>query len=657
MAKKDEKLDTENAELNQKIESLMGPTESGEPPIENVPIEHIPGMTPREVTGAPEVPRSKGKNDTPEDAKEKETEEPQKSEPEIIEPEETKESETDPELDEAVDDIAESDSDKLLKVEDKEREFAATPPPKKSFGAKVKNFFKAWWGNRIARNTTIVAIILLLVGLVAYPTTRYFILNTAGVRAKASVKVIDNSTQQPLKNVSVTVGGQNATTNDEGVVKLEKVKLGSTQLVIKKRAFATVDKKVVLGWGSNPLGEAKLEPTGVQYTFKAVDFLSNKPIQNAEAVSGESSAFADKDGKIVLTLDKDEADSSEATIKAKNYRDEKLELGDDMNEREVKMVPAHKHAFVSKRSGKLDVYKIDVDGTNEEIALAGSGAERDDMVLVPHPTDNVIAVVSTRDNQRNRDGYLLSTLNLVNLEDNKVTTAGKSERIQVVGWGNGRLVYIQIAEGASANNPKRHRLMSYDVEKEESQELAAANYFNDVLMANNIIYYAPAAAQQNGADVSLFRINPDGNNKQVVYNKETWNIFRTSFDQLTIAVQQDWYEYSLQTQKAPTKITPPPNPKSRIYINSPNGTRSIWMDTRDGKGALIVYSTADKKEEVVKSQSGLKYPAAWVSDDTLVYRINTDQETADYVLNLSGGEPKKLRDVTNTSGIDNWYYY
>lgn len=657
MAKKDENLDTDKTELNQKIESLMGPTENGEPPVENVPIEHIPGMESKEVSGAPEVPGSSKKSASAVEPEEKSVEEPIANEPEVIEPEETQESETDADLDEAVDDIAESDSDKLLKVEDREREFAAAPPPKKSFGTKVKNFFKAWWGNRIARNTTIVAIILILIGIVAYPTTRYFLLNTAGVRAKASVTVIDNSTQQPLKNVSVSVGGQTGTTDDEGNVKLSKVKLGSSQLVIKKRAFATVDKKVVLGWGSNPLGEAKLEPAGVQYTFKVVDFLSNKPIENAEAVSGESSAFADQEGKIVLTLDKDEADSSEATIKAKNYRDEKLELGEDTSEREVKLVPAHKHAFVSKRSGKLDVYKIDVDGTNEEIALAGSGAERDDMVIVPHPTDNVIAVVSTRDNQRNKDGYLLSTLNLVSLTDNKVTTVGKSERVQVIGWSGTRLVYIQIAEGASATNPKRHRLMSYDMQKEESQELASANYFNDVLMANSVVYYAPAAAHQNGADVSLFRTNPDGSNKQVVYNKEAWNVFRTSYDQLTIAVQQDWYEYSLLTQKAPNKITPPANPSSRIYITSPDGKRSIWMDTRDGKGAMIVYDTESKKEEVVKTQSGLKYPASWVSDDTLVYRINTDQETADYVLNLSGGDPKKLRDVTNTSGIDNWYYY
>lgn len=653
MKKKDEQQKDlgANADLNQKIESLMGPTETGEPPVQNVPIEHIPGIKPEaEVTSAPELP------DAPAEQAEKTAEESAKQ-PEVIEPTKEEPTNSDPDLDKVVDEIAESDSDKLLKVEDKERALAAAPQPKKSFGQKVKNFFKAWWGNPKSRNATLVFIVLVIIGLVAYPTTRYFLLNTAGVRAKASVMVLDNSTQQPLKNVTVTVGGQTAATDENGKVQLEKVKLGSTQLVIKKRAFATIDKKIVLGWGSNPLGEAKLEPAGVQYTFKLSDFLSGNPIEKAEAVSGESSAFSDKDGKLVLTLDKDQADANEVTIKAKDYRDEKRALGDDMSEQQISMVPSHKHAFVSKRSGKLDVYKIDVDGTNEEVVLAGSGAEQDDMVIVPSSSDNNIAVVSTRDNQRNGDGYLLHVLNVINLDDNKVTTVARSERIQIIGWSSGRLVYVQIAEGASGTNPKRHRLMSYDLEKEESQELASANYFNDVLMANNTIYYAPAAAYQNGSDVSLFKISPDGTNKQSVYSKETWNIFRTDFEQLTIAVQQDWFEYSLLTQKAPNKITPPANPRSRIYINSPDGKRSIWIDSRDGKGALIVYNTSEKKETVAKTESGLKYPANWVSNDTLVYRIATDQETADYVINLSGGEAKKIRDVTNTGGIDNWYYY
>jgi hypothetical protein len=641
------KFEATQEELNQKIEAIMGPTATGEKPVDEETPAKLPAE--KEIASAPEIPE-KPAGPAPEpvhDAPAKEA----TAEPEPTAP-------NDPELETAVDEIAASESDELLKVEDKEKALAEAPPPKKTFGQKLKSFFKAWWGTPKYRNATLIVLFLTLIGLAVYPTTRYFILNTAGVRSKASIKVVDNSTQQPLKNVQIIVGGANGATDEEGVAHVSKVKLGSTKLVIKKRAFAPVEKNIVVGWGSNPLGDVKLDPAGVQYTFKVSDFLSDKPVEKAEAVSGESSAFSDKDGKIVLTLDKEDVNVNDVTIKAKNYRDEKRELSENNEvEESIKMVPAHKHAFVSKRSGKLDVYKIDVDGSNESIALAGSGAERDDMTLAPHPTENIVAVVSTRDNQRNKDGFLLSTLNLVNLSDNKVTTITRTEKVEVIGWANDRFVYVEVAAGTSANNPKRNKLMSYDPAKNEAKELASANYFNDILLASNTIYYAPSSAFQNGSDTSLFRVNSDGTNKQTVFNKETWNIFRTSYDQLTLAIQQDWYTYDLGSQKTPSRTVPPANPKTRVYISNPDNDKSVWIDQRDGKGALLMYEPESKKETTLKSQSGLKYPTYWVSNNTLVYRVNTEQETADYVFNIDGGQPKKIRDVTNTGGVDKWYYY
>src|SRR5690606_12406641 len=107
----------------------------------------------------------------------------------------------------------------------------------------------------------------------------------------------------PLKNVTVSMAGQSGQTDSEGYVKLSKLKLGKTELKIERRAFATTSKQVTLGWGSNPLGDYVLTPTGLQYSFRVTDFLSNKPIEKAEAVSGYASAFSNENGEILLTLD------------------------------------------------------------------------------------------------------------------------------------------------------------------------------------------------------------------------------------------------------------------------------------------------------------------------------------------------------------------
>ncbi len=562
-------------------------------------------------------------------------------------------------LDSAVDDVTLDESNELLSDQDKEVTEAFIPDKNRSLKQKFKDFFKDLWQNPKKRWSLIVGTTVLLIAVFVVPPSRYFMLNTVGVRSSASITVLDESTSQPLKNVTVKLSGVEAKTDDDGIAKLEKLKLGNTQLVIQKRAFAETSKNITLGWGSNPLGEEKIKPVGVQYSFDVKDFLSGQPIEKAEAISGEYSAFSDEKGRVVLTIDQPGEDVIEITVKASNYRDEPVDQETEKKDvQPVAMVPARKQVFVSKRSGKYDVYQIDVDGKNEQLVLSGTGNERDDMSLVPSPDENMAALVSSRDSTRNEDGFLLSTLTLIDMNGNETTTESitKSERVQIIGWSGSQLVYVKIAEGASASTPDRHRLIVYNVETGESKEVAKTNYFNDVLMIGDDIYYAPSGAYQEGGQ-GLYKVNAKGENQKIVFNSEVWNLFRTDYDTVMFSVQADWYEYDLASSKVLAASGPPVAQVTRIYIDGPEKKRSLWVDQRDGKGALVAYDTESKEEKVVKMQSGLTYPVLWVSPSTVVYRINTDQETADYVVNINGGEPKKIVDVTNTGGIDKWYYY
>jgi hypothetical protein len=562
----------------------------------------------------------------------------------------------DPDLDKAVDDIATKEGDELLAVEDEAIEEAYSKDEKKpTILSKIKNFFadpkKRW--------TVIIIVGLLITAVLAVPNSRYFVLNKAGVRSSASLKVLDESTQQPLKNVAVTLNGQSGITDDEGVVKLSRLKLGRSDLKIERVAFATITKSITVGWGSNPLGDFKLTPVGLQYSFHVVDFLSGTAIQKAEAISGTASAFSDEKGEILLTLDSKTEDKVSVTIKAEGYRDETLiASSDDTANKDIKMVPARKHVFVSKRTGKFDVYKIDADGKNEELVLRGTGSERDDMVLTPNPTKNIAALVSTRENMHNSSGYMLSTLYILSLDTNDKKSLGRSEKFQILGWIDDKLIYVQIAAAGSADNPKRQRLISYDTVTGNSVEIATSNYFNDVLVAQNKVYYAPSDTYQGGVNVSLFSADGDGNNRNVLINNEAWNIFRTAYSELTITVGEAWYQYKIGGTEGPQALNgEPANPTSRIYIDSPDKKHSLWVDQRDGKGVLLAYDTEKHEDRNLVSHSGLTNPVRWLNDSTIVYRVKNDNETADYLINVNGGEPRKLIDVTNTSGITRWYYY
>ncbi len=586
---------------------------------------------------------------------EPDTEEPlpelEKTEPEPEEPDLN-----DSETVEAVDDIVAHEGDDLLAAEDEKIAAAFQPQAKPTLGSRLKGLLSAWWHNPKARWLTFTFLFLAFLAACLVPTSRYFMLNTAGVRSSASVQVLDASTQQPLKNVKIKIGGAEGLTGSDGRAKLAKVKLGPSTMIIEKRAFAPVNQPFTVGWGSNPVGPFKLTPTGTQYSFVITDYLSGKGAEGVEATSGEANALSDQDGKIKLTIDQP-ADEFEVIFKAENLREEKLKInGDNKAEQIVQVVPARKGIFISNRSGKFDVYKIDIDGKNEEKILAGTGSERDDMVLVSHPSDEIAALVSTRDNKRNQDGFLLSTLSLVDLGDNKTQTVVQSERVQIVDWIGDRLVYVQIAQGTSAANPKRHRLMSYNYKTGNNQELASANYFNDVMIVGTKVYYAPSSAYQSGGS-SFYKLDADGSNRQTLLNEETWNFFRTSYDHLTASTSNIWYDYKV-SDKTPTKLPgQPASLISRIYVDSPDGKKSLWVDNRDGKGVLLAYEPSTQNEQILRTQSGLKNPVRWLSSSVIIYRINTDQETADYALSLNGGEPKKIRDVTNTGGVDKWYYY
>ncbi len=560
--------------------------------------------------------------------------------------------------DKAVDDIVKEESNALLATEDAKIKKANEPTPKRSFGQKIKAFFRAWWSNPLYRKLTIASILIVVVALAVVPASRYFVLNTVGVRSSSSVIVLDQKTSQPLKNVEVSIASQSSKTDKEGRVQLNGIKLGPQQLVIKKPAFAEVNQKVTIGWGSNPLGQMKLTPVGSQYTFRLSDFISNKPVKDAEATSGESSAVANSDGEIVLTLPNTKEAEVEVEISANNYRTEKLKLEVANKEsKDIKMVSAHKHAFVSKRSGKYDVYKIDVDGNNEQKVFEGTGTEREDsMSLVPHQTKNLVAFVSGRSDARNQDGYVLNSLNIINLDTNEVDKITASERIQVVGWQNDRLVYVKITQGASASSTDRHKLMSYDMKSEDDKELAKTNYFNDVMLAGGAIYYSPALYKVNGP-VGLYKVNADGTNRQTVMDKEVWNLFRTSYDTIAVSVGQDWYEYQISSGKLAKANNPPAQLKSRVYIDAPSGKKSLWVDERDGKGVLLAFDVDTNADRSLQNKSGLKNPVEWLDGDHIVYRIANSQETADFVMSLSGGEPKKISDVTNIAGVERWYYY
>lgn len=560
----------------------------------------------------------------------------------------------DTQTEKAVDDIVASESDELLARQDEQKKQQQAPPAKKKRSLRTK--IKEVWSIPSFKWGLLAGMLIIVASLGVIPSIRYSLLNTFGVRAGMSLTVINSDNQQPLKNASVVVSGQAQTTDEKGNASFSGLKLGKAEIVVSKRGYTEVKQAKTLGWGSNPIGQVKLGVSGAQFTFVIKDFLSQKPILGAEAISGDFNAQADQDGKILLPLDQRVEGDIEVTIKAADYREEKIVIKtSDTAEKTVVMAPAKHHVFVTKRTGKLDVYKVDADGKNEAILLAATGSERDDIAILPHPSKDYVAVVSTREGKRNKDGYLMSNLFVVNVKTGEPTKLPQSERIQLIDWVGDRILYIAITEGASAANPARSKIFSFEIGQPGAKEIASANYFNDAVVFRGAVHYAPSSYSIPVASVKYFRINADGSAVATLLDKEVWNIFRSDYDTLLLSVQQDWYEQKAGAQ--PTKLgSAPANPKNRIYRESPDKKRALWVDNRDGKGVLLAYNTEAKKDDTLHTQAGLVLPVSWLNNTTYVYRISDGREIADYVKSTEGGEAVKLKDVTNTEQYNYFNY-
>lgn len=540
----------------------------------------------------------------------------------------------DPKTEAAVDDILAKESDQLLTMQ------GGVPVPKPPVEARKRRglarFFAAWWRNKWARYITIFVLLAAIAGVFVMPKTRYAVLNQAGVRSSASVVVLDNTTQLPLKNVSVTIGSAKQLTNHDGTAKFTGLKLGDYQLAIKRVAFAPYTSKVTIGWGSNPLGSFKIKATGTQYVILVKDFINGDPIAGAEATTSDDFvAQSDKDGKITLTVDDTNVTKLTVTVSAAGYRSEPLQMNAAVKtQASVNLILAQKDVFVSKQSGKYDVFTADLDGRNRKLLLAGTGNENSTISLVVSPDGKRAALVSTRDNLRDADGFLLQALTIINIDEGTGVTVDHAEQIQLVDWVGNRLVYRMTLAGASAANSQRNRLISYNYDSNARIQLATANQFNAIVSNLGYVYYTVSSTDPH-ATLGLFRIKTDGSDRKRLSEDEIWTALRTGYETLSLQTPDGWSGYDIKSGQF-SKTNNPSNVITYLFANNSKGDKSVWMDVRDGNGTLLLHDNDKNTDKALVAQGGLTYPLRWVSDKAIIYRLATSAETADYVIGANG---------------------
>lgn len=550
----------------------------------------------------------------------------------------------DTKTDAAVDDIVRTEGDEILEAEDA-KHGAAEPiaPPKHRH-----HFFKKWLGTPLGRWLTFIVILAIAGGIFAVPTARYFVLNHAGVRASLSVTVTDAGTLLPLENATVSMDGQSATTNTNGVATLHHLHLGAQTLAFSHVAYASQSERVVVGWGENPIGSSvALKPTGVRYVVKAVDYFSNAAITGATATeSDDTQVPADKNGIITLTLNTNGNASAQATIGAKGYVNVAATLKPNTTN-VVVLTPSQPDVYVAKQSGAYNVYSANADGSNAQLLLAGTGLETSQISLATSPDGSEAALVSVRDHIVDSAGKAEQALTLITVANGNASAIDHADQIKLLDWNGTTLVYETITNATNAASAQ-YAVVSYDYKTATRQQLASSTDFDAVMAADGAVFYSPSSTDTK-ATVGLYKINDDGSGQQTLLNQEVIGLYRTDYDTLLAQTASGWYSFSLDSSASPQQVATPASHTNVAFVLSPDGANAAAVVDVGGVPTLQITNVSTGKTTKLVAPSP-SYPMRWLNDNTLVFRAG-GTTPADYGVSIAGGTAKKIVAVFGSNGF------
>lgn len=530
----------------------------------------------------------------------------------------------------------------------------------------ILNFFKNWWKNKKIRYVTLSTIAVVVAVIFLVPFTRYGVLNAMGFNGTVNVTVVDADTRLPLKDATVSIGGVEAKTNNDGYAVVESSKLGNQELVITKPGYGDDIEERHVGIGTNNFGEVLLVATGTRFTFKIVDYHSGAVLPGALAEVGEASAFADETGLLKLVIPSTDRTVS-VSFSSKGYRKDVYEIAPDVNEQQIiKLVTDGWHAFISKRDGNFDLYRVNYDGKNVSKVFLATGNERvSSLSLLPSQDGRYAALVSTRDAERNNDGYELSGLYIIDMDNTEGIRVDLAESIELHGWVDNQLIYLTQASGESGFSANRLQLKRFLLGNLTGEKLIGSNYFNGVILAKGRVYFGPSQSfKQTQPEEAFISFAPDGSDQQTHIRESVGRIVRNDFDKLIVETYDEsdnykskWYEFVLSTQTARRLDGRPVTleywDQSGDFVESQNGLKTAWLDERDGNKVIIVHGDDGTDKEIWRGQGAVS-PLRWIGNDLIVFRVVKDG-VFDFIVSASGGEAVKLTEATNVRGAGTRY--
>lgn len=535
---------------------------------------------------------------------------------------------------------------------------AAPKPPKKSF----KEWVKSKQGKMAL---AIIAGVILLVGILfAVPVTRYAIAGTF-IRKDVSVSVVDNKTGKPISDAEVSVANASGKTDKDGKITLGQIPVGQYQLNVKKKHFKDLAVSVTVPiLSAVNTGEVKLEATGRQVPITVTNKIGGQALGKVTITADDTTAITDDKGEAILVLPAN-ATSVKATLKADGYNDQQVDVtvteqADDKNKFSV--TPSGKLYFLSRRSGKVDVMKANLDGSDAQVVLRGTGKESpDDTVLMASRDWKYLALKARRDSEAPKL-YLINTSN----EQLSVIDEGAAA-FYPKAWSGHTLVFQVERSNVAYYQPRKTALKSFNGDTgklvtldetfaEGNQYSYRYEFLDNLHMLpkdDSILYtkqwYGPAPSIKQHVVITM-QVN--GSNKKVVksFEPSLGLYYSVAFKpgEIYFESYQDgshkYFSYKDGSVKQDTSIIS--SDFRKFYpslILSASGEKAFWYEPRDGKKTLFIGNKFSDDAKEVGTLTEYK-PYGWYGDE---YLLVTKGNGELYIMPATNSDPGKAYKVTD----------
>jgi hypothetical protein len=450
----------------------------------------------------------------------------------------------------------------------------------------------------------------------------------------------------------VGLNGKQAVTDAQGNTEIF-ASVGYKELTVTKAYYEDHAERILLPLLSDP-GQhiVELRATGRTVPVTVVHNITRKPLPGITLKAADSEVQTDEEGKAIIVVPAGEAEVA-VTLSGDNFNDTEATLQvtvDEIPENTFGLTPTGKIYFLSNQSGNIDVVKTNLDGTGRAVILKGTGHEnRHNTALLASRDWRYLALHSQRESDEKSKLYLIDTS-----DDSVVVMDEGDASFGLVGWSGHHFVYRVDRSNVQQWQKKRQALKSYNAQTnriitldETTAEGDQGNYYAEILQSGEAyvlddeIVYAKSLngsypAQLEGKKARLMRIKPDGTGQRTIqsYTPATDDFVHFSYyitlraygpNELyfTVDGRPDLYEYedgriSTVADKTPEAIY---NESYPTYLVSPDGKRTFWSETRDGREAMFV---GDKDGENERQIAVLAEHNSygWYTDDYLLISKN-----------------------------------